>query len=463
MTDHNAQLLRLCGFEADELDLVLPRAAETFTRLDLGQDDIRVAIDWVSQNHDVELRGARKLLRVWLNELFNLVLAREDNKQIVYYGFPTLGGLGMAIAQASKQVLCASPEVILCHTLGQIFNKLSPVLEAGEENGLPPGHSLCTLQTIRVGALSKGIIPVPDIVLNSSFYCDMGAKTGGLLEYRYGLPNIIIDGSMDSDWGEFPAYSPERIAFLGGQLNKGIKQLEDILGITVTPEAWNSGISASRTLFGTVGELTRLINVDPQPISVVSLGLARFLATGCASGGLEEANEAAKILVQEVNDRVAQGIGVVPKGSPRVMMFATHFSDPSVTHMIENAGLAIPVMFMNAPLRMEPFETTYETMGEKQAELEMKVGLFHSTYALLKRWAEVTEDTDVDGGIWGYQFNCRPGALPSHLLKKWAEAETGVPILLLEMDFYDSRQYSAHNLQSRVETFADMLREKQRL
>jgi predicted AlkP superfamily phosphohydrolase/phosphomutase len=38
----------------------------------------------------------------------------------------------MAIAASSAEVLCACPDVILTNTLGQIFNKLTPVLEAGE-------------------------------------------------------------------------------------------------------------------------------------------------------------------------------------------------------------------------------------------------------------------------------------------------------------------------------------------
>lgn len=46
----------------------------------------------------------------------------------------------------------------------------------------------------------------------------------------------------------------------------------------------------------------------------------------------------------------------------------------------------------------------------------------------------------------------------SHLLKQFVEKQTGIPVLSLEMDVYDSRTYSAAALRTRVETFADMLR-----
>jgi len=140
------------------------------------------------------------------------------------------------------------------------------------------------------------------------------------------------------------------------------------------------------------------------------------------------------------------------------MVFLASFSDPRIMHMIENTGLACPVMLNSAPLRMEPWQTTYTTTGEIRAEMQLKVGIYHSSYAMAKRWAEVAEDFNLDGSIWGYQYNCRPLALPSHFLPKFVEETTGLPALSLEMDYYDSRNYSAEALTTRVETFAEMLR-----
>jgi benzoyl-CoA reductase/2-hydroxyglutaryl-CoA dehydratase subunit BcrC/BadD/HgdB len=201
------------------------------------------------------------------------------------------------------------------------------------------------------------------------------------------------------------------------------------------------------------------VKADPQPVSLVEVGLARLLVTGSPSRKVmvDEPNAIAT-LNQEIKERINEDIGVVEKGAPRIMIFITPMSDPSIMHMIENAGLALPVMLLTAPLRLEPWQTTYTTLGEKQAEAEMKVGIYHSSYAVAKRWAEVVEDLNLDGAIWGYQFNCRPLAQPSHLLPKFVQETTGVPVLSLEMDYFDSRTYSAGALRTRVETFAEMLR-----
>jgi len=156
MAQYYEELLHLCGFEDAEIRNEKPRIERAFKKLELGPEDMEKAVVWVRKNHEVELLGMRRVLRAWLLELFDLVLAREEGKKVVYYGFPSIEGPGMAIKTAAGEGLyCACPDAILCHTLGQIFNKLNPVLEAGERSGLPPGHGLCSLQQVRVGGMQK--------------------------------------------------------------------------------------------------------------------------------------------------------------------------------------------------------------------------------------------------------------------------------------------------------------------
>jgi len=461
MANYYDALLKLCGFE-DEIKREKPRIDKAFRKLELGPEDMKRAERWVSENHDVELLGVRKLLRAWLLELFDLVLAKEEGKKVVYYGYPSIQGPGMAIKaaseEASKEVYVACPDTILCHTLGQIFNKLAPVLEAGEQNGLPPGHGLCSLQQIRNGGLAKGIIPVPDLVTSSSYYCDMGSKADELLHDRYGHRAIYVDGSMDSRWGEYPDYLPQRVDYLGAQLNKLFDTVNEVLGVEVTQEAWNRAISVSRQFFHAIGQLTRLMTADPMPISAVEVSLALQLGGASTGRAMTEGPEAVSILCGEVEKRVEAGIGVVEKGAPRVLNFSASFSDPSIMHMMENTGLAMSATLLSVPPPKAPYPTTYTTLGEIRAEGEMTIGMYHSSFSIAKRFEDAVKTLNIDGVIWSYLYNCRPSALLSHVVKKWVEETTGVPAISLEMDIYDSRNYSAAALRTRVEAFAEMLR-----
>lgn len=457
------ELLRLCGFEESEIVSERHRVQKALHKTGFGPDDIKAAEDHVKKNHQIDLIGVRKLLGAWFKEMVDLILAREEGKKIVYYGFPTIMGPGMAIALSSDEIYCTCPDVVLCHTLGHIFNKLSPVLEAGERNGLPPGHALCTLQMIRVGGLSLGIIPVPDMVLTSSYYCDMGSKTDELLHDRYGHKAIYIDGCMDSVWGEFPHYDEERVLFLGDNLNTAFEKAGEILGTQIEWKHLEAAGAIGMEYMGLLGQLTELMKADPLPISGTAIELGTFLITGCTGRSRKEGPPALRLLIEEVRDRVKQGIGAVEKGAPRVLVLLGHFSDPNIEHLYEEAGLADAAMLFSLPVSLGDFpETRYKTMGEVLAEREMRLGWYHSSFGFVKRAEQILkkaiDEFKIDGVIWNYTFNCRPMAQTSHFAKKWLEDTTGLPTLSLEVDYYDSRFYGTGALRTRVETFAQMLK-----
>jgi benzoyl-CoA reductase/2-hydroxyglutaryl-CoA dehydratase subunit BcrC/BadD/HgdB len=342
--------------------------------------------------------------------------------------------------------------------MGQIFNKLTPILEEGENRGLPAGHGLCSLQQIRVGGMAKKIIPVPDLVLTSSYFCDMGSKADELLHEKYAHPAVYVDGSMDSRWGEYPGYLPQRVNFLGAQIEKIFDQVKEVVGVEIREKARYEGASRGHQLFSALSELVNLMkNADPPPISIVEAELARRLTNGSSSRRVvTEGPQAINLLNQEVRKRVENGMGIVKKGAPRVMILMAHFSDPSITHMIEKAGLSIPVT-LHSVVQAKVRKRTPFISGEILAEREMGFGAFHSTYGFIRGAVDTIKTLNLDGVIWNYLYNCRPIAITSHLLKQIVEKETRIPVLSLEMDLYDSRSYSAEVLRNRVEAFAEIL------
>ncbi len=461
MTAYYDELFEICGFQHKELEKERARIEKVFEKINIGPDDMNRITNRVNEQLDIQLLGVRKLLRAWLLELLDLMLAKEEGKKVVYYGYPSIQGPGMAMkAAAGDGLYIGCPDAILGHTVGLIFDKLNPVLEAAENGGLPPGHGLCSLQQIRNGALALGIIPVPDLVTGSSYFCDMGSKADELLHEVYGHPAIYIDGSMDSAWGEFPSCDPERIKFFGQQINKLFDKVKEHIGVEVNRKALGKAMQISRKLFSELGRLTYLMMADPMPISGVASGMAINLAAASTGRSMTEGPEAINTLCREVQERIDKGLGIVEKGAPRVLNFAQHFSDPGITHMMENAGLAVAASFVTVPPGKRDTSLTFNSIGEELAEAGLRAGAFHSTYGFAKRFADAVKELKMDGVLWGYQYNCRPMALGSHLFKQLIEEETGVSTLSLEMDLYESRSYGVETLRTKVETFAEMLKAK---
>jgi hypothetical protein len=462
MADYYDELLKLCGFEDEEIEKERPRVEKSFERLGVGPEDMDTADQWVRQNHDITLQGVRKLLGAWLKELIDVVLARDEGKRIVYFGFPAIPGPGLILSVSSEDVLVTAPDMVLDHTMGQIFNKLIPILEAGEANGLPPGHALCSLWQAKIGGITKGMIPVPDLALASSYFCDMGSKADDLVTALYGVPVAYIDGVMDSHWGEYPDYQPERVHYLGAQINQALKKAEKVLDIEIPPDAWEKAQKGGQVFVCNLLRLLELMRADPVPVSIVELEPLEALSGASTGRGIQEGIKAMEILIHELEGRVKAGIGVTEKGAPRVMIANGHCSDPRVTHLAEEVGLAVPLTFILSWGGGPPIKPkrTYATPGETIADYELAAGLFHGTDAQIKRFEMGADVMKLDGFILNYLYNCRPAATASHNQKKYLEEKTGLPVLSLEVDAFDSRAYSAASLRTKVETFAQMLKEK---
>jgi len=463
MTAYYDELLTLCAFDQAEIEDQRGRIESTFTKLGLGPADMERAVSRVEKSFDMELLGVRKALGVWLKELFDVVLARDEGKKLIYFGYPPFQYIGLVIKAATESkgdFYIGCPEVVLCQTLGQIFNKLNPVLEEGEAKGLAPGHAMCSLLQIKNGALEKGFLPIPDMSIATSYFCDMGPEADELMQYKYGYPVQYIDSCLDSRWGEWPAFDPEKVHYLGSQVNDLFKSLKDLFGLEINEEVWNNARFLAGRLYLATNQLNEHLIADPVPLGVADSELIINFPMGCTGIAMEEGAEAVEILAREVGERVEKGIGVVPKHSPRVAIAFQSLIDPVFNQMIGEVGLAVPVVAVLLPPPPTPKSDSYETLtlGEKRAEKAMYSGAYHSSYGLIKRMEESLKFAEVDGMIYNYQFSCRPLACNSKLLKLHIEKERGLPTLLLDMDFYDDRNYSAAALRTRLEAFSEMLK-----
>jgi len=453
-----ADLLKLCGWEEEQMAREKPRLDEAFGILGLGPDEMKIAEDRVREGYDIDLMGVRKALGVWIGGLIDVVLSKTENKKIVYYSFPPLGGLGGRISAMGKgEILCVCPEFILDIALGAIFDKIDPIMETGEEKALPPGRALCALNKIRIGAIAKGIIPAPDLLLASSYYCDQGGQTDEWLHEVYGVPWVVLDNVMDSAWDEFPNLTPERVSYMAAEIENAWTEAAGILGQKPDEEDWGEYAELYSRFVTGVAKTNSAMQADPPPMSQSNLQLVRFLRNATSYDRFPDALEAIDTLIPELAQRVKKGTGPLPKGSPRVMSFLIPQRDHEVAHLIEKAGIAIPVTFLSYDEYTAMLDKTHTTIAEKSAQTELSRGLYHSTSAILYWTKKAVEDFDLDGVLWSQPIHCRPMASSGFVLKKAIEEELGIPVLILEVDWYDNRIFSGESMRTKIETFGHLL------
>jgi benzoyl-CoA reductase/2-hydroxyglutaryl-CoA dehydratase subunit BcrC/BadD/HgdB len=309
--------------------------------------------------------------------------------------------------------------------------------------------------------LELGILPKPDLLLSSGFFCDPPGAAMELLHTLYGVPVVHLDGNIDSPWGHWPKPWERQIRYFGHQIERMLSEIERIIGFEITEEDKRKGNRLNALLFYNHQRATQLVaQADPQPISQVCLGLGAWLYNTPLPGELQlRANDAISTLVDEVQEKVEKGEGVIEKGAPRVYFSIGVLTDPSVIHMVEKAGLNITNTFFQFFLPQYMYPTEYRGFGDKVAQSYQKGGPFCSVWGLIEFIKGYVEMCKLDGIIYSHAVSCKGYTIPALMIKKEIEAQCGIPVMVMEGDIYDSRNYSAEQMRTRVETFAEMLRE----
>jgi len=455
-----AELFSLCGYTPEEIEKEKTRIEKSLEKAELDDEDVERAVNRINEYFDTTSLGVKKSLKIWMEDFVDMVLAREEGKKIVYSSFPSIPPLCIAIAMASEDVVLQAPEVCLAVVMGEIFGKIDPILEAAESHGMAQGLAMCSINQVRVGGIVKGIIPLPDILLGSGFFCDQTPKTDDYLHEIYGVPSVVMDGYMDSSWDEFPDIDPRRVYALGAEIRKVLDETERVLGIKVSDEVLDHSMEEFTRFWISLFQLWDYLKNDPQPMSLVDLGPLWWSATSPDRRAMTDGFDVIATLIKELHLRVKEGKGAVAKGSPRVMILCNQATDPRVMRMIEQAGLSIPTTALMGVTKTHAdsyLVNPFEKWEDKVANIMLRHGIYHSTAALVHRYRELCTTWNLDGVLNFYHFSCRAYGITPLIIKKAIEEDPGVPVLSLEGDLWDTRNYSAEALRTRVETFAAML------
>ena len=457
------ELLDLCGFEPEEAVRELPRVEKAFDRLRITPADVENCRERLHKYFHADLMGMRKIVGTYMRELVDLVLAKEEGKKnILYASIPAAASdiLGAAPLH-SDEVYASFPDVVIEFTLGSFFDKLDPVLEAAERLWLREGVAHCGLIKARLGALALDMIPKPDLFLSLGQMCDEAPKSDESLGKLFGIP--VQYTNVCQDWDDEASYQRAE-DFFTEQIRLARDKIGQVVGFHISDEMLREARRTKREYNMLVGEINDLeVESDPMPLNAACLNLLRLIPDMPLSRrNTEEAVAGVRLLVQELRDRVSQGVGVVPKGSPRVMIgLHPPFSHPSIMHMAEESGVALPVTEFaifspDGDLRSTRIDT--DDPCRIIAHNNLTRNIQETLHRRIRSVIGACRRYKLDGVFWHTHHPCRPLAGDALMIKDGVQKELGLPVLVIESDNYDPRFYTAEQLRTRVEAFAETLR-----
>jgi hypothetical protein len=456
------ELFRMCGFEANEIEKEKPRIEKALAKLELGPRDIESALDTIPKNFDISLKGVRSVLRIWLEELLNLMLAKEEGKKLIYGtapGFPCELLEAIRVA-APERVYCANPELLLGTVLDALFGKHDELVEVGERSGLAPGFAHCSVGEAKVGGVVKKFIPPPDLAICMGIFCDQTPETEEMISEVYGFPEpVYVDNCLDLNWDEWDKIPLRKIKYLAGQMRKALDKAQEVIGVPITDEhIQKARVNLFQTLNG-VMSVYKLLENDPPPISVGDIMPIVYLYFNPVAGR-DKVDAACRLICEEGMERIAQGYGVVPKGAPRVLFTWLPNVDNSVVHIAEKAGLVIIMQVVLWPIEAQKKPKTVQGPLLRIAENYLRNPYICGYLPINMQWIrEASRYYNADGVFWYWMYNCRvQAALNPIALRKWVTEELGLPILILEGDFHSTHEYSGEAARTRIETFAEVVK-----
>lgn len=456
-----SRLLNMCGFEAEEIRQEKKRIEKTFQVLGIGEKEIQSAEQRVEQLYSIELKSVRKILRIWINELIALVMAREEKEKIVYAIMPSPAESYLAAMLASDKLYVGYPDYVFQIGLGAIFGHLNPLLESAERYGMTAGGGHCGLNKTRLGAHALGIIPKGDLSMAWGIVCDEGPKTDELIHEVFGTPIVYLDRCQDDPLDLFPDVNELTIEYMVGEIKRAYAQFADVSGVEITNDLV---IRAVGILFGymeILGKVQELMRHDPLPLSQADMILFIMVTQLCIRD-YAGATEAVNMLYEEVKQRVDNKQGIMPKGSPRVL-WGNHFPlpDPGIVKMVEDVGIASPlseIWYMTTQPPTKLYDDPVETIAHRFLEM----GLITSVTGRIKDIVRLFNEWHLDGILWFNHVPCKVIGTDSLMIKKALKKELGVPIVVVEGDIYDARFYNRQQIRTRVESFSEMLKTRRK-
>lgn len=458
------ELLELCGFDEQGKETQLPRMQEAFARLGITESDIQTAKERLRTYYDMDLKGVRRVMGTLLKDMTDTVLLRDEGARKVIHSCmaPGFEVLGTAINTNSEDVRLTYPNFTFMAVLGGMFGKFVPVLEAAERLWLRGGVMRhCGMVKTRVGLISLGLHPRPDLTVTTGYLCDTSPKSNEIMEEIFGIPAYCVDHTQDRQMADFPDAS--RATVLSA---RGMRRFSDIVrretGFGTSDDMIWRALEARKPIGEAMDRVLELVrSSDPSPLASTHLNaLAAFGRAPYKESDIPAVVEILDVLHRELQERVLRGVGAIPKGAPRILVLCpNHHSDPRFEHLADKMGLNIVASDFNLSSGedrsgagitdpSDPYNVICQhPHGTPGQFLEARILIV----------VEACRRLRIDGVIDHFHVGCRYMAGDTLAMRDAITRELNIPVLAFEWDNFDPRFYEEQELTTKLEIFRGMI------
>ncbi len=400
-------------------------------------------------------------------EHFNqLATAKENKKKVVYTFVP--GNLTELLL--SFDVLPVYPEI---NALQSAMRKKSMDF-IGEAERLGHSEDVCTYVKCDIGMKRKGNIgptgqplPEPDLLLLSYTGCFTFLKWFELLREEYDCPVVLLHTPYQGD-GEITDS-------MRGYMVKQIKTelipaLEKLTGKAYDEDRLSEHLRRSAQAEDDMVWVLESAKNRPSPIDAYFGGVYYIGPMFTAFRGTQHAVDYYKTLRAEVEDRLAKGLGpITPEGPMNKEEFRLVVEGPpNWTHfrefwkMFSDEGATVVASTYTKVGGVYDLGFRHDPDNPLLSLADYCMGCY--TNRNLPQRVDMLEkyvnEYEADGILVNSVKSCNSFSAGQLVMLKEVEKRTGIAGGFIETDLVDARYFSAANVKNRLESYLQMIRQK---
>ncbi|MFX1238792.1 MAG: 2-hydroxyacyl-CoA dehydratase subunit D [Promethearchaeota archaeon] len=302
----------------------------------------------------------------------------------------------------------------------------------------------CSYHRAGIGLIMKGLITEPEILVGSSIPCDGSVKTLKRIGEFYNKDVFIINVPIDA--------SESSLDYLVKQYENLIDYIEDKTGNKLDEHKLKKSIEYNNQAREYMLETYELCKNVPSPSN--SRDFNNFIIF-MTTRGTKEGVEIAKIYRDELHERINNGISGMADEKHRLLWFQNRiqFKNNVVNHLEEQYGAKIVFDELNQ-IWWEPMNEDDPLRSYAKQWINCPAG--GTAERRIKHLTQLVKDYKIDGVINSGHLGCRQSLGESVIIKN-ALQKMGIPVVELNIDCVDKRNYSPGQLHTRIEAFMEML------
>lgn len=317
-----------------------------------------------------------------------------------------------------------------------------PFFERAEQEGYSTDG--CSYHRTIIGAALNGMLPEPDLLIAASFPCNGGVKALERIGELYDKDVFILNSPYRD--------TPESIDYLVAQFGRLIEFVKEKTGRDLDDEKLRQAIRYNNEGREYLLEAFELCKQVPSPAN--SDDWKNFVIYVLLSGTPEGVN-VARTYRDELQKRVDNGVEGVPGEEHRLLWVQNRLQFK--TDLIEVLEKQYRANIVIDELNYVYWDALDESAPLRSlATRQIRHPLIGPVERRLKYLVQMAREFKVDGVINPSHWGCRQSAGVRGLFKD-AFQEIGIPLIHLDVDCVDERNYAPGQMLTRLEAFMELL------